>query len=804
MRKQSHIITIILSFFLVLSALIAAGQHQAVAHAAGKDRIYYFNMSANGVEGEMILVETDGHWGLIDAGHRKATTIQDDNGAVYSTAGNGLSSQINCRNGKDVANYMINKLGVTHLDFIIGTHAHSDHIGGIPEIAATTYKDASGRTRYLVDSGTTYYYKEYQHISDVEDDLAHYSSNSWHNQAFVHQAKTAMENCGAELVDISKAQVIHGDPGNTYGDYITFEVGNMSFRLYNVHEQTNTGNENVNSIVTVMTNGNYTVVNLADINTNNGAIDKTSKAIAKDYGDVDVVVAGHHGYAGSNTKTMFDSLQPSFVVVPNGQESSWLYTDCDLAAAMPYAKSLFDTNFYNLSISQYAVVTDLSGQKVYIYSVNGKGDLSSAINKMMKSANKTSWVSWVQTNSTLWSYLENGKSVKNDWRRIDGKLYHFDKTGIMQTGWYNDGKGTRYLDSDGALVTGWQLINNKWYYFDSYYGYRYENSWQKIDDKVYFFNKDGTMHIGWHTDSGGTRYLDSSGALVTGSQQIDGKWYYFEPNYGYKQIKKGWQRENGVLRYYNSDETMRTGWYNDGTGTRYLDPNDGSLTLGWRQIDGNWYYFDSYYGYRCENSWQKIDDKVYFFNKDGTMHTGWHTDSGGTRYLDSSGALVTGSQQIDGKWYYFEPNYGYKQVKTGWQRENGVLRYYNSDETLRTGWYNDGTGIRYLDPSDGSLTLGWRQIDGIWYYFDNYYGYRQTGWQRIDGPVYYFNASGEMQTGWLNVEGKTRYLDSNGALVTGWQQLGDKWYYFSTDDGNMARDTQIDGYYVNADGVWVP
>ncbi|MBQ5997067.1 MAG: MBL fold metallo-hydrolase, partial [Bacteroidales bacterium] len=458
----------VLTFFLVFAAVLFAGQRGTVAEAAGKDRLYYFNMDANGTQGNLILVETDGHWGLLDTGHRYAATIKDESGRTISVPqSTGLSSQIYMRNGKDVANYMINRLGVTHLDFIVGTHAHSDHIGGVPEIASTSFKDAAGRTRYLVDSYTTYYYKDYQHISDFEDDLSTYSDNSWHNQAFAYQAEKTMQARGATMVDVSKSQVVHGDPGNAFGDYVSFEVGNMSFRLYNVHEYTNTRNENVNSIVTVMTNGDYTVVNLADLNTNKGAIDKTSQAISKDYGGVDVVVAGHHGYAGSNTKTMFDSLQPDYVVVSNGSaEDSWLYTDCDLAAAMPYAKSLFGTSFYSTGISPYAVVTDLSGKQVYVYKLEGNGKLTDAFYQSIKATKKTGWVSWVNTGETLWSYLENGTPKKNTWQKIDGKMYHFDSTGIMDTGWLADGKETHYMDASGALVTGWRMIDNKWYYFE--------------------------------------------------------------------------------------------------------------------------------------------------------------------------------------------------------------------------------------------------------------------------------------------------------------------------------------------------
>ena len=68
-----------LSFILVLTALLLVSGQDSVAYAAGKDRIYYFNMQDGDLEGNMILVESDGHWGLLDAGHRKAGTIQDEN-----------------------------------------------------------------------------------------------------------------------------------------------------------------------------------------------------------------------------------------------------------------------------------------------------------------------------------------------------------------------------------------------------------------------------------------------------------------------------------------------------------------------------------------------------------------------------------------------------------------------------------------------------------------------------------------------------------------------------------------------------
>ena len=761
MKNRNHSFKFILSVFLMLAALFVAADRQTVAHAAGGDRIYYFNMDDNGLEGSMMLVESNGSWGLVDAGHTKAASVQDKNGVYYSTTVNGLSSQVYCRNGRDVANYMINQLGVRHLDFIVGTHAHSDHVGGIPEVAAATYKDASGRTCYLVDGSTTYYYKEYQHISNLEDDLVRYSSNSWHNQAFAYQAEQAMKNRGATLVDVSKSpMVVQGDPNNAYGDYITFNVGDMSFRLYNVHEQTNTGNENVNSIVTVMTNGNYTVVNLADINTGNGAIDKTSQAIAKDYGKVDVVVAGHHGYAGSNTKTMFDSLQPSFVVVPNGQESSWLYTDCDLAAAIPYAQGLFGTAFYNLSISQYAVVTDLSGRQVYVYTVNGKGNLESAINKMMKSANKTGWVSWIQTNGTLWSYLQNGQSVKDSWMKIGGKWYLFDPAGIMKTGVVSDSGKKYYLDSDGAMQTGWVLLGGKWYYFDPAEGHML-TGWQSIKGKEYFFNGDGTMKTGWFKSGRNTYYLYSdAGYAAQGWEVLNGKQYYFNP--ADCVMVTGWQSIDGKEYFFDSNGVMQTGWLQRGNAKYYLYSDTGAA-FGWHRIDGKWYHFNEKQAWLdTPSGWQSINGKEYFFDSNGVMQTGW---------------LQRGNTV-----YYLYGDTGY--AAQGWEVLNGKQYYFN--------------------PADCVMVTGWQSIDGKEYFFDSN-GIMQTGWlQRGDAKYYLYGDTGFAAQGWETLGGKTYYFNpADCVMQTDWQQIGGKWYYFSPNDGHMLQNTTVDGYYINSDGVWV-
>ena len=854
MRIKFRPVLHILSFFLMLAAVYAVGHPNLLAFAA--DRMYTFNMGFDGNQGNLILVESNGQWGLMDGGHRNANTIQDSDGRVISVPqSEGCSNQISMRNGKDVAQYMINVLGVTHLDFIVGTHSHMDHIGGIPEIATTSFTDSSGRTRYLVDSNTTYFYKEYQHIADFEDDLERYSDLSWHNQAYYYQATKTMQQQGANMVDVSKQQVIHGDPGNAYGDYVTFTMGNMSFRLYNVYEQTNTGNENVNSIVTVMTNGNYTVVNLSDINTNNGAIDRTSEAIGKDFGSVDVVVAGHHGYAGSNTKVMFDELQPDYVVISNASGTeSWLYTTCDLAAAIPYAEGLFGTSFFSTAFSPYAIVTDLSGNQVYVYSLEGNGHLTDAFYKAIKGSNQTGWVSWMNTNKTLWSYLKDGKPQKG-WQQIDGKMYYLDRDGIMQTGWVNQGKDNiRYVSPyDGSMQIGWQQIGGKWYYFEKEFG-AMQTGWQQIDGKMYYLNDDGSMYSGWLNQGDDVRFLSTQdGAMVTGWLEYGGKWYYFEPEFGVMQT--GWQQIDGKMYYLNDDGSMYSGWLNQGDDVRFLSTQDGAMVTGWLEYGGKWYYFEPEFG-AMQTGWLQDDGKMYYLNDDGSMYSGWLNqgkgavrylspengvmqtgwlDDGGTwyyfdpefgamqygwqqidgkmyylneesgsmysgwldegkgnvRYLSpENGAMVTGWQKIGDKWYYFEPEFG--AMADGWQQIDNMMYYFNEDGTMRTGWTDDSE--RYVDPETGTMAVGWWKIDGKWYYFETEFGRRQTqtGWQKIEDKMYFFVDDGVMQeSGWVDEgPGNIRYLDSDGSMATGWREIDGRWYYFETEFGRMLTDWQ--------------
>ena len=85
-----------------------------------------------------------------------------------------------------------------------------------------------------------------------------------------------------------------------------------------------------------------------------------------------------------------------------------------------------------------------------------------------------------------------GSFAAKEWLFIDGFWYLFDENGRMVTGWlYDPDTGFWYwLDGNGAMAAGWLC----------------------------------------DPDTGFWYWLDGNGAMVTGWREIEGKWYYFNPD----------------------------------------------------------------------------------------------------------------------------------------------------------------------------------------------------------------------------------------------------------------------------------
>lgn len=290
------------------------------------------------------------------------------------------------------------------------------------------------------------------------------------------------------------------------------------------------------------------------------------------------------------------------------------------------------------------------------------------------------------------------------------------------TGWYEDANGEPYYfgeagsaGSSVALADCWATYNGKRIYVGG--NGRMTSEWGKIDSKWYLFDAAGNMLHGW--------------------QNVHGKWYYLE-----------------------DDGSMATGWKKLGSTWYYLDSANGDMKTGWFTVDNVPYFAKSSGAMVSGNGWKKLEGAWAYVTPSGALKTDWLKDGGKWYYLRDTGKMATGWAKVEGTWYYLN---GSGAMKTGWQKLSGK-------------WY-------YMAGS-GAMKTGWQKVSGKWYYLDDS-GVMKTGWADIDGDWYYLNGSGAMQTGWKKIGSNWYHLKGSGAMTTGWLKSGGKWYYLN-DDGVMV------------------
>ena len=120
-----------------------------------------------------------------------------------------------------------------------------------------------------------------------------------------------------------------------------------------------------------------------------------------------------------------------------------------------------------------------------------------------------------------WLYqLEDGSHIVNEWKQINGTWYHFDNSGVMQTGWIKENGTWYYLNKSGAMQTGWVKENGTWYYLND--SGAMQTGWVKENGTWYYLNQSGSMETGWFTVSDKWYYANESGALAINTTTPDG------------------------------------------------------------------------------------------------------------------------------------------------------------------------------------------------------------------------------------------------------------------------------------------
>jgi len=552
---------------------------------------------------DAIVIESDGHFGLVD-------TMNPGPNSVFANIDPSQTDPLD--NGTKVANYL-RAIGCSKLDFIIITHNHSDHIGGLSELGD-----------FFDDSHTVVFYKE-----DMTDDDDREES-AWHNHAY-YEKMLAMIGDGDEGIaghhaiacDVSKKCGLAEDgtlPVNnsfltsltvdTNYDVnttklkhnISFAFGTFDIKLYNIYNNSYYI-ENNNSIVTyiVQRNSGVKTALFGDIENVLGDNDREissnrphsvrrpaggtlavglSSQAAVAVGPIDIMKASHHGDNLANSGYVFNETYPKTYIINNvhqtNSETGEIYPQDNAVPAVLLLKKRGAKSYYT-SQSDGAIVVFFTSDNYQIENFNlATNQYESAPNPIGDT---------IKPRSSNWYTMSGSTEANVDWLHVDGNDLSISK-------WIVENGHKYYVWNDGRAVNGWMIYGEERYYFkprENAAAAALTDGWYALGDCWYYFDDEGVAATGLqklpYNGKEDIYLFNDSGNLLDGWQTVGNDTYYFRTTRD--EITPGWG--NAAI----------TGLVSIGSGIYYFRTAEDDITngpeaamvTGLVEIDGHLYYF---------------------------------------------------------------------------------------------------------------------------------------------------------------------------------------------------------------------
>lgn len=199
---------------------------------------------------------------FIDVGQADSILIRNQDKVMLIDAGTNEA-------GETVVEYL-KKLGITHINYLVGTHPHEDHIGGLDDVI----NNFEIEQIYMPKIETTT--KTFQDVLE------------------------AIENKNLKVTSPKK------------GDKIEFGQAKAEFMTDPILDEDNL---NLSSLVIRLEFGNNSFLFMGDAEKENEESISWSK--------VDVLKVGHHGSDTSSSKEFLEQIQPKYAIIMVGKDNSY-------------------------------------------------------------------------------------------------------------------------------------------------------------------------------------------------------------------------------------------------------------------------------------------------------------------------------------------------------------------------------------------------------------------------------------------------------------------------------------------------
>ena len=506
------------------------------AQEGNGNKIHFINVSPTNLGSDAILLESNGHYAMIDTGEDYDFPDGSDERYPFREGDN-----------TDYRNVMtervmrhLKNVGVEILDFILITHAHSDHIGNADELMENFNVKKVYMKRYS-DS----------RITNKE--------RLWDSQYNYDKVLAVASEKGIPVIqDISKEQA-------------HFSLGDMDIQLYNYENKYTNGqltpvvDDNSNSIISVITVNGKKIFSAGDLNNLDYLNEDRYGPII---GKVDMMKFNHHFDAEfSNTPNLLQNLQPSIVVQTsssNPSKNNQLATDV-ISQLKSYGAQLIKASSAVYDATVFDIRTDgfknISTQYPRIPSFTAKWYVEDDVWKYRYATGEHA-IGWSEIAGRYYFFKGNGAMLESQWKKWRNRWFYLQDSGEMATKWKFINDSWYFFNLYGQMETGWASSDGQWYYLSK--DGDMQKGWKWIDQAWYYFAESGEMKTGWVKDKDNWYYLNSDGKMMTGELQLDKQEY--------------------VLA---NDGHMVTGW----NGNYYYRASGERAKEAWTEIDGKWYYY---------------------------------------------------------------------------------------------------------------------------------------------------------------------------------------------------------------------
>jgi beta-lactamase superfamily II metal-dependent hydrolase len=219
--------------------------------------------------------------------------------------------------------------GISRIDYLLLTHYHTDHVGGVPQLAARipigTFID-HGPNRETTEAATEQGYLAYQALL--------------HMGNFKHiLAKPGMllplVGVKAEIVTADGAEIaapLAGAPG----------AGAPNAACATTEIRPTDQTENLRSVGTVLTYGKLRILDLGDL-----TWDKERPLVCpvNKLGTFDILVVSHHGWYQSSSPALLDAIAPLVAVMDNGATKGGSPPTYDTIEKSPRLENLWQLHY---------------------------------------------------------------------------------------------------------------------------------------------------------------------------------------------------------------------------------------------------------------------------------------------------------------------------------------------------------------------------------------------------------------------------------------------------------------------------